>query len=106
MTKNFLKGLVLCEKIAEVAEGEGHHPDLHLTGQRAGLAAGCAVGCDHLTVSRACLCWLAVWKPRQQRNASSKGWLPLHNLSRRPTAMLPPSPIVPYPACRRCPRRA
>jgi 4a-hydroxytetrahydrobiopterin dehydratase len=32
VTKNFLKGLALCEKIAEVAEGEGHHPDLHLTG--------------------------------------------------------------------------
>ncbi|KAI7846265.1 hypothetical protein COHA_000245 [Chlorella ohadii] len=32
VTKNFLKGLALCDKIAEVAEGEGHHPDLHLTG--------------------------------------------------------------------------
>lgn len=33
VTKSFLKGLSLCEKIAQVAEGEGHHPDVHLTGQ-------------------------------------------------------------------------
>ena len=30
-TKNFLRGLDLCDRIAEVAEAEGHHPDLHLT---------------------------------------------------------------------------
>lgn len=30
--KNFLKALELCDRIGEVAEGEGHHPDLHLTG--------------------------------------------------------------------------
>ena len=30
-TKNFLRGLDLCDRIAEVAETEGHHPDLHLT---------------------------------------------------------------------------
>ena len=31
-TRNFLKGLELCQRIGEVAEAEGHHPDLHLTG--------------------------------------------------------------------------
>lgn len=35
VVKNFVKGLALCGKIAEVAESEGHHPDLHLTGKRA-----------------------------------------------------------------------
>jgi 4a-hydroxytetrahydrobiopterin dehydratase len=31
-TKNFVKALELCNKIGEVAEAEGHHPDLHITG--------------------------------------------------------------------------
>ena len=31
-TKNFLKALELCDRIGEVAESEGHHPDLHVTG--------------------------------------------------------------------------
>lgn len=31
-TKNFKAALALCDKIAEIAESEGHHPDLHLTG--------------------------------------------------------------------------
>jgi 4a-hydroxytetrahydrobiopterin dehydratase len=31
-TKNFMKALELCSRVAEVAEAEGHHPDLHLTG--------------------------------------------------------------------------
>eukprot|EP00243_Klebsormidium_subtile_P004532 TRINITY_DN18562_c0_g1_i1.p1 TRINITY_DN18562_c0_g1~~TRINITY_DN18562_c0_g1_i1.p1 ORF type:complete len:218 (-),score=26.43 TRINITY_DN18562_c0_g1_i1:147-800(-) len=31
-TKNFLKGLEFMGKIGEVAEQEGHHPDLHLVG--------------------------------------------------------------------------
>eukprot|EP00898_Chlorokybus_atmophyticus_P008231 jgi/Chlat1/8409/Chrsp80S07840 len=29
-TKNFAKGLQLFERVGEVAEAEGHHPDLHL----------------------------------------------------------------------------
>ena len=32
VAKNFVKGLALCDKIGAVAEQEGHHPDLHLTG--------------------------------------------------------------------------
>lgn len=31
-SKNFIKGLQLCQRIGEVAEAEGHHPDLHLVG--------------------------------------------------------------------------
>ncbi|KAK9805580.1 hypothetical protein WJX72_006206 [[Myrmecia] bisecta] len=31
-TKTFVKALELCERIGEVAETEGHHPDLHVTG--------------------------------------------------------------------------
>ncbi|GAQ78627.1 pterin-4-alpha-carbinolamine dehydratase [Klebsormidium nitens] len=31
-TKNFLKGLEFMGKIGEIAEQEGHHPDLHLVG--------------------------------------------------------------------------
>jgi len=31
-TKNFLKGLELFKRVGEVAEAEGHHPDLHLVG--------------------------------------------------------------------------
>ena len=30
--KSFVKALELCDRIAEVAEEEGHHPDLHITG--------------------------------------------------------------------------
>ncbi|KFM25051.1 Putative pterin-4-alpha-carbinolamine dehydratase [Auxenochlorella protothecoides] len=30
--KSFLKALELCDRIAEVAEAEGHHPDVHVTG--------------------------------------------------------------------------
>ncbi|EIE23022.1 transcriptional coactivator/pterin dehydratase, partial [Coccomyxa subellipsoidea C-169] len=31
-TKNFVKALELCNRFGEVAEAEGHHPDLHITG--------------------------------------------------------------------------
>lgn len=31
-TGSFLKALELCDRVAEVAEAEGHHPDIHLTG--------------------------------------------------------------------------
>ncbi|GAB4814372.1 hypothetical protein N2152v2_001418 [Parachlorella kessleri] len=30
--KSFVKALELCDRIAEVAEEQGHHPDLHITG--------------------------------------------------------------------------
>jgi len=30
--RNFVAGLELMKRIGDVAEGEGHHPDLHLTG--------------------------------------------------------------------------
>eukprot|EP00271_Cylindrocystis_brebissonii_P004132 TRINITY_DN1561_c3_g1_i1.p1 TRINITY_DN1561_c3_g1~~TRINITY_DN1561_c3_g1_i1.p1 ORF type:complete len:259 (-),score=38.85 TRINITY_DN1561_c3_g1_i1:1137-1913(-) len=30
--RNFLKGLEMLQRVAEVAEAEGHHPDLHLVG--------------------------------------------------------------------------
>ncbi|MEZ6130188.1 MAG: 4a-hydroxytetrahydrobiopterin dehydratase [Planctomycetaceae bacterium] len=32
--KNFMAGLDFFRKIADVAESEGHHPDLHLVGYR------------------------------------------------------------------------
>ncbi len=32
--KNFMAGLEFFQKVAEVAEAEGHHPDLHLVGYR------------------------------------------------------------------------
>ena len=32
--KNFVEAIELVNRIAEVAESEGHHPDLHLTGYR------------------------------------------------------------------------
>ena len=32
--ENFVAAVDLIQKIALVAEGEGHHPDLHLTGYR------------------------------------------------------------------------
>jgi len=32
--KNFVAAIDFINKIKEVAEGEGHHPDLHLTGYR------------------------------------------------------------------------
>jgi 4a-hydroxytetrahydrobiopterin dehydratase len=32
--KDFLGGMAFFEKIAHLAEAEGHHPDLHLTGYR------------------------------------------------------------------------
>jgi 4a-hydroxytetrahydrobiopterin dehydratase len=31
-TKNFLSALELCRRFGDVAESEGHHPDLHVTG--------------------------------------------------------------------------
>ncbi|KAF6153091.1 hypothetical protein GIB67_034813 [Kingdonia uniflora] len=30
--KSFTKGLELFQAVADIAEAEGHHPDLHLTG--------------------------------------------------------------------------
>ncbi len=32
--RNFAEAMELLNKIAEIAESEGHHPDLHLTGYR------------------------------------------------------------------------
>ncbi len=32
--KHFAEAMQLLNKIAEIAESEGHHPDLHLTGYR------------------------------------------------------------------------
>ena len=32
--KNFVAGLEFFQKVSEVAEAEGHHPDLHLVGYR------------------------------------------------------------------------
>jgi 4a-hydroxytetrahydrobiopterin dehydratase len=32
--KNFMAGIDFFNKVAEVAEAEGHHPDLHLVGYR------------------------------------------------------------------------
>ena len=32
--KNFMAGIDFFNKVAEVAESEGHHPDLHLVGYR------------------------------------------------------------------------
>ncbi len=32
--KNFLAGMEFFQNVAEVAEAEGHHPDLHLVGYR------------------------------------------------------------------------
>ncbi|MEO1983567.1 MAG: 4a-hydroxytetrahydrobiopterin dehydratase [Fuerstiella sp.] len=32
--KNFMAGLAFFEKVAALAEDEGHHPDLHLVGYR------------------------------------------------------------------------
>ncbi len=34
LMKNFVAAVQLIQKIAEVAEQEGHHPDIHLTGYR------------------------------------------------------------------------
>ena len=34
VVKNFLAGMAFFEKVAQVAEVEGHHPDLHLVGYR------------------------------------------------------------------------
>ena len=31
VAKNFAAGLKLCERVGELAEAEGHHPDMHLT---------------------------------------------------------------------------
>ena len=33
-TKNFMAGMDFFNKVAEVAESEGHHPDIHLAGFR------------------------------------------------------------------------
>jgi 4a-hydroxytetrahydrobiopterin dehydratase len=32
--KNFMAGMEFFQKVAELAEAEGHHPDLHLVGYR------------------------------------------------------------------------
>jgi 4a-hydroxytetrahydrobiopterin dehydratase len=32
--KNFMAGIEFFNKVADLAEGEGHHPDLHLEGYR------------------------------------------------------------------------
>jgi 4a-hydroxytetrahydrobiopterin dehydratase len=32
--KNFVSGLEFFQKVGQIAEAEGHHPDLHLTGYR------------------------------------------------------------------------
>jgi 4a-hydroxytetrahydrobiopterin dehydratase len=32
--KNFVKGIDFINRVAELAEEEGHHPDLHLVGYR------------------------------------------------------------------------
>lgn len=32
--KHFMAGLEFFQKVAEIAEAEGHHPDLHLIGYR------------------------------------------------------------------------
>lgn len=32
--KNFMAGLTFFNQVAEIAENEGHHPDLHLVGYR------------------------------------------------------------------------
>ena len=32
--KNFLAGIAFFDAVAQLAEAEGHHPDLHLTGYR------------------------------------------------------------------------
>ncbi len=29
--KNFKKALELCARVGDIAEAEGHHPDMHLT---------------------------------------------------------------------------
>ena len=34
ITKNFLAAVSFINKVAEVAESENHHPDIHLTGYR------------------------------------------------------------------------
>lgn len=34
VTKNFIAAVAFIQKVAELAEEEGHHPDLHLTGYR------------------------------------------------------------------------
>ena len=34
LVKNFLAGLDFFNRVGQVAEAEGHHPDLHLTGYR------------------------------------------------------------------------
>ncbi len=34
VVKNFMSGIEFFERVAELAESEGHHPDLHLAGYR------------------------------------------------------------------------
>jgi 4a-hydroxytetrahydrobiopterin dehydratase len=34
VVKNFMGGIQFFNRVAELAEGEGHHPDLHLAGYR------------------------------------------------------------------------
>ncbi len=34
VTKNFLDAVEVIKKIAKIAETEGHHPDIHLTGYK------------------------------------------------------------------------
>ena len=34
VTKNFMAAINFIQQVAEIAEGEDHHPDIHLTGYR------------------------------------------------------------------------
>ena len=34
VVKNFMAGIEFFNRVAEIAEGDGHHPDLHLEGYR------------------------------------------------------------------------
>lgn len=34
VTKNFMTAINFIQQVAEIAEGEDHHPDIHLTGYR------------------------------------------------------------------------
>jgi len=56
--KDFLAAIDLMHKIAEVAEREDHHPDLHLTGYRT-----CALNSPHIP-SAACRETTSSWLRR------------------------------------------
>lgn len=34
LMKNFMAGILAIDRVAEIAEAENHHPDIHLTGYR------------------------------------------------------------------------